>query len=248
MKLRWQIFVLVVMLAGLSLAGCQKEISDPDGGSNGRLCTGCEFLPACDSSYYVYVDSTANGVDSNYNLITIEGDSSINGRKFYKMSTIGFFGEGIFFQCGGGDYQVYGRADQLGLNLDSLFGLLGGGGLPPGTLPQPGPLLINILKSSAGAGAQWTDNLYKASIFLINLSIDAKSTMLERLPSYQVLETNFTNVLRVRSNIVFSLTGSPDLELGQLDVWYASGVGIIRAQAISEGALVLDRKLARWQQ
>jgi hypothetical protein len=30
-----------------------------------KVCVNCEYLPVCDSSVYIYVDSTSSGVDSN---------------------------------------------------------------------------------------------------------------------------------------------------------------------------------------
>src|SRR5689334_17586784 len=88
------VLIFVLITAAIS---CQKELHGDGTESNtttpppAKACVNCDYLPVCDSSVYVYVDSTASGVDSNTSVVHLLKDTLVSGVKYSGASTLGFF-------------------------------------------------------------------------------------------------------------------------------------------------------------
>lgn len=87
------------------ILSCQKEISFEGEGTTLK-CVNCSYLPFCDSSVFVYVNTTANGVDTVTSIPRILGDTTVNGHKFTKISAVSFFNEGLLYNCANEEYKV----------------------------------------------------------------------------------------------------------------------------------------------
>ena len=130
-KFLYPVFVLLIFLS------CKKEYSY-EGGLY-RKCIGCEYLPLCDSSVFVYVDS-ANTVDTLPGVVRVGNDTTINGIKYNHVTGFAAFPTGLLYNCDGGDYKTILDLVSLGINGDSLVQVLLGTiqlpfPLPPGTSP-----------------------------------------------------------------------------------------------------------------
>src|SRR5215203_5198261 len=99
---------LILLVIATTILSCQKEISFGDGSGatnppSSVRCTGCSYLPVCDSTMLTYIDSTAMGIDTTKNVLLILSDTTIKGRKFTKISPSSIFAQGLLYNCDGGD-------------------------------------------------------------------------------------------------------------------------------------------------
>jgi hypothetical protein len=236
---------MVTIFLAVFLMQCQRELNY-EGVKNNKKCVNCDYLPVCDSSSFVYVDSTVGRVDTNRNVVRILRDSAIAGKKFTAITTFGFFNSGAWYNCDNGNYQTIINTSDLGINTDSLIKtLLGGLPIPPGTINFPKQITITVLKSNAAAGATWKDEIYKLSVPpLLNIGVSLDSKLVERLSSKTVLGKSYTDVLHVQSklNVVSSLGGNTPLNYS-LEVFYARGVGIIEGKSTDAAGGGVNRKL-----
>src|SRR5215203_3934065 len=99
------VFLLFLFLCVIA---CQKEINFGDGSSSNNnnpassvRCTGCSYLPVCDSTKLTYIDSTAMGLDTTENILLILGDTTISGKKFTRVSPSSIFAQGLLYNCDG---------------------------------------------------------------------------------------------------------------------------------------------------
>lgn len=247
-------FLLLTMIV-ISVS-CQKEIEGevtpdptpstpvPPAPAPAKTCINCEYLPVCDSSVYVYVDSTAGGIDSNRNVVNILKDTIVSGIKYSGVTTLGLFDNGVFYNCEAQDYKVLFNASDLGINVDSLFGLLFQG-LPvsPGTLPKPGILKATILKANAAPGTKWKDVLYAVNLVVLNIEVAMESELVAKFPTRSVLSKSYSDVIQVKSNIRVAAGLAGNTNLSELVIYYAKGVGIIEARVSDDQGLQLVRKL-----
>jgi len=209
-----------------------------------KVCINCEYLPVCDSSVYVYVDSTASGIDSNRSVVKILKDTLVGGVKYSGVSTLGFFDNGAYYNCDAQEYKVLFKASDLGLNIDSLFGALFQN-LPitPGTLPKPNTLKATLLKANAAAGTKWKDVLYSVNLILVNIEVAMESELVAKFPSRSVLSKSYNDVIQVKSNIRVAAGIAGNTNVSELVIYYAKGVGIIEARISDDQGLQLVRKL-----
>lgn len=237
--------MLTLLSLTVLIVRCQRELSY-DVVKDNRKCVNCDYLPVCDSSNFVYVDSTATGIDTNRNIVRILRDSVIGGKKFTAVTTFGFFNSGAWYNCDGGDYQTIISTSDLGIDIDSLINvLLGGLPIPPGTINFPKKITITALKSNVAAGTTWKDDIYKLNVPpLLNIAVTLDSKLVEKLSSKTVLGKSYPDVLHVQSklNVVSSLGGGVPLNFS-LEVFYARGVGIIEGKSADATGAGINRKL-----
>jgi len=241
---------LSLLVMAMAMLACQKEISFGDGNATNNppssvRCTGCSYLPVCDSTMLTYIDSTAMGTDTTENILLILGDTTINGRKFTKISPSSIFAQGLLYNCDGGDYRIYQPVPDLGIDIDSLAQSLG---LPVGTVPIPSHIQTTILKTSANAGATWTDTVFQFTPVPF-LSVVAKLDYKLEQKGIQrtVLGKVFTNVIHVSSklNIVIPMVPLPvDVTI---HYYFADGVGIIETTTANSGVVESQTRLYKYK-
>lgn len=209
-----------------------------------KVCVNCEYLPVCDSSVYIYVDSTSSGVDSNKNVVRLLKDTSANGVKYSGVSTLGFFDSGVFYNCDAQEYKVLFNANDLGLNADSLLGiLLQGLPIPPGSLPKPGMSKATLLKAGAAAGTKWKDVLYSVNLLVLTIEVAMESELVAKSINRSIFSKTYNDVIQVKTNIRVNAGLAGNTTVGELVVYYAKGVGIIEARVSDDQGLQLVRKL-----
>lgn len=238
-----------LVLVSIFILSCQKEIGFGDGSgqnpSSSVRCTSCSYLPVCDSTQLIYVDSSALGVDTMSSTLAILGDTTINGKKFTKVSPSSLFTEGLLYNCDGGDYRIYQPVPDLGLDIDSLLQSVG---LSTGTINLPSHIQTTILKSGANAGATWSDTVFKFSpfpLFEVVAKLDYK--LEQKGIQHTVFSKVHNNVMQVSSklNIVIPLMPLPfDV---RVDYYFAEGVGIIETKTSSNGALQSRTRLFQYK-
>lgn len=236
--------VLALLAAAVLLVACQKEIDGPSGSGGGgttpttpvRKCTGCSYLPVCDSTKVAYLDSSAAGVDTVRSTQAILGDTTINGTKFTRVSPFAAFPQGLLYNCDGGTYKVYQAVPNLGLNIDSLLLSIG---LPAGSATVPTHIQATILKTTVAAGSTWSDTVVKitpAPFVTIFVKLDYK--LEEKGVQRTVLGKTYNNVMQVSSTLNAYVPLSPPMPLGiGVNTWYADGVGIIESRTTNNGAV-----------
>lgn len=213
-----------------------------DGSGNGgnnppaAKCTGCLYLPVCDSVKLRYLDSSAAGIDTVKSTLAILGDTTINGKKFFRISAFAAFRQGLLYNCDGGNYSVYQAVPNLGLNVDSLLQSLG---LPGGGVTVPSHIQTTILKSGADAGATWSDTVLKFSPFpLITAAVKLDYKIEEKGVQHTVLGKTYNSVIHVSSALNIGITLSPPMPLGlSVDTWYSNGAGIIESKTTNNGVV-----------
>jgi hypothetical protein len=250
MKFRLYIALLFAfILMGISIS-CQKELNfDGQPGGTPKVCISCSYLPVCDSSVYTYIDSTAQGIDTNRSVVRLLGDSVVEGLTYNRVSTLGFFGQGVLYNCDAQTYKVYLNLVGLGFDFQDLIDSLAGGlPIPPGLITPPQQLLTTILKVNESAGATWKDIILKPTIPLINLEVAINHTLIRKDFTHQVLGKNYPNTIEIYS--VIGLKGSPPIpsaEFLTLRIFYARGVGIVEGRLVTNGVPTTVRKLSRIQ-
>lgn len=250
MKFRLYIALLFsCILIGVSI-GCQKELNfDGQPGGTPKVCISCNYLPVCDSSVYTYIDSTAQGIDTNRSVVRLIGDSVVEGLTYNRVSTLGFFGQGVLYNCDANTYKVYLNLANLGFDLQDIIDSLAGGlPIPPGLITPPQQLLVNMLKVNEPAGATWKDIILKPTIPLISLEVAINHTLLRKDFTHQVLGKSYPNTIEMYS--VIGLKGSPPIpsaEFATLRIFYARGVGIIEGRLATNGTTTTLRKLSSIQ-
>jgi hypothetical protein len=241
-------FLTLLLLSGL--CACQREIGFGDGTtpapSNVR-CTSCSYLPVCDSTKLVYVDSTAAGVDTLSSTLAILGDTTINGRKFTRITPFAAFNQGLLYNCDGGDYRIYQPVPDLGIDIDSLIQILGLP-FPIGPVPIPSKIETTILKTNVAAGTTWSDTVFTFSplpMFSVVAKLDYK--LEEKGAQRIVLGKVYNNVIHVSSrlNIAVPLVTIPFDFL--VDYYFAESIGIIETKVVSNGILQAQSKLLSYK-
>ena len=224
---------------------CKREVSGE--GEKFVRCTSCSYLPVCDSSQFVYVDSAAAGADTTESTMAILGDTSINGRKYQKVTAFASFNEGLLYNCDGGDYRIYQRVPNLGINIDSLMQALVqqiGLPFPIGPVQVPSYIETTILKSNAAAGTAWSDTVFKYTpnpLFRVVAKLDYKIE--EKNVQRTVFATTYNNVIHVSSKLNISIPLVTPPNNFAVDYYFANNVGMIEAKVMNNGMLQAQSKL-----
>lgn len=232
MKALWAVLFLAV-----AAAACQKEISLSGTAATPPVrCTGCNYLPVCDSMPLAYVDSSAAGIDTLRSVVLLLGDTSVNGKKFHRVSPFAAFRQGLLYRCEGGDYRVVQPVPALGVNVDSLLQLIG---LPGGSVTFPSHVQTTILKTGVAAGATWSDTVLQFSPFpFVTATVTLDYTIKEKSVQRTVLGKTYRNVLHVSSEPAVAVPLVPPSPLGILvDAYYADGAGLIESRTTGNGVV-----------
>jgi hypothetical protein len=222
---------LLVLLAW----GCSKDYSY-EGGNANRRCVDCEYLPVCDSSFFRYVDSNGTRIDTLDNQMFVLGDSTINGRRYSKVSGFATFNTGLFANCDNGDYRLLFPLTALGINLDSMLNaLLQVPGspfpIPPGLIRAPQTITTSVLKVGVPVGGTWLDTIYNLSLPpLVTLFAGLRYTVVAKGVQRTVFSNTYNDVIHVRSTtqVISTLISLP--VNFSIDYYFAKGVGLIEVQ------------------
>ncbi len=244
-------YVFALLTITLFVVACQKEITGLGGdgtttpGTPSKKCTGCSYLPVCDSAKLTYVDSTTAGVDTTTSTLAILGDTTINGKKFNRVSAFAAFKQGLLYNCDGGNYIVYQAVPNLGLNVDSLFQSLG---LPASGVAIPSRILTTILKSNSALGSTWSDTVTQFTVAgLLKATVKIDYTLQEKGGQRTVLGKTYNNVIHVSSklNLVVPLLPITLPFDVSVDTWYADSVGIVETRTVNNGVTQSVTKLLK---
>jgi hypothetical protein len=237
--------LLIVCVIGLVIS-CQKEISW-EGETSSVKCVDCAYLPFCDSSVFVYVNTTANGADTVTSIPRILGDTTIGNQKFTKISAVSFFNEGLLYNCANEEYRVLFSTASLGLDIDSIVAELLQQlpiPIPPNLIQVPSQFQTTILKTGASVNQSWTDTLFSVSQPpLFSFFAGVKYTVAEKGVQRTVLQKAYSNVIHVKGEVVLN---SPlgNLPLGStIDYYFAKDVGFIEIEVKNGAATQINSKL-----
>jgi hypothetical protein len=233
-----------IALLFLLVSSCSKDYSHEGGLS--RKCLGCSYLPVCDSSVFVYVDSSAAGIDTIHNAVRILADTTIDGTQYRQVSGLASF-TGLLTNCDNEQYKLVVNLSALGINLDSIAQVL----LQQINLPIPLPplnipstLKTTVLKANSPVNTAWTDTIFNYGLpplFSLSMGLDYKMT--EVNVSRTVFQKTYTNVIHVNSTLnITSTLGNIPLDY-ELDFFFAKGVGIIELQIRSNNVLQQSERL-----
>jgi len=246
---------ILILLLIYSLYGCKKDYSKEGGEPLSSInCINCTYLPLCDSSQFVYIDSVAGVVDTTRNEMFILGDTLINSKKFYKVSPLAAFNQGLFYNCDNQEYKLLISLSAFGVNIDSLKNVMLGMiqlpfPVPPEFINIPDKQLITVLKANAAVSAKWTDTIASAGIpFVYFAFVGMEHQLLEKNVQRTVLQKTYSNVMHVQSKPVASIPGADFPVEYQVDIYFAKDVGIIEmevrnAQGVQSNSKLLDYKI-----
>ncbi|MCW3074320.1 MAG: hypothetical protein JWP69_1389 [Flaviaesturariibacter sp.] len=235
---------------------CKKDYSYEGGIYSNKKCLHCPYLPLCDSSQFVYVDSTLAGIDTMRNGILLAGDTTISGLRYARVNGFSTLGQGLLFNCDNNDYRILTPVPDPGINIDSLLRELLQGNpipLPPGIFQLPAKFSTSILKASKPAGATWTDTIYKMSVtFLANVFAGVDYTLLEKGVQRQVFGKTYNDVFHVKSKVRISITATgitiPPIPSNVVtDYYLAKGVGLIEMNLRENDTLQVNSRLYRYK-
>lgn len=233
----------------LVLISCKKDYSLE--ANPFKKCVNCTYLPVCDSSVFVYTDSSATSVDTLTNLMTVYGDTTVNGQNFTSVSGFATFNTGLLANCDNQDYKLLFPVSALGLNTDSLVAALLTQipiPIPPGLINFPETIQTSVLKANLPVNSTWTDTIYSLSLPpLISFSAGLNYTIIGKGLQRNIYQVNYTDVIHVRSELVVN---SPLINLPldyTIDYFFAKDVGIIEVQVTEASVVQRVLKLYSYQ-
>jgi len=233
----------------LVLISCKKDYSLE--GNSHKKCVNCTYLPVCDSSVFVYIDSTASSLDTLTNLMTIYGDTTINGQTFTSVSGFATFNTGLLANCDNQDYKLLFPVAALGLNTDSLIASLLTQipfPIPPNLINFPETFQTSVLKANLPVNSTWTDNIYSLNFPpLVTFSAGLDYTIIGKGLQRSIYQVNYSDVIHVRSELaVTSTLINVPLDY-TIDYFFAKDVGIIEVQVTQASAVQRVLKLYSYQ-
>jgi len=241
----------LVAILFILFTGCKKEYSY-EGGGVYRKCVGCEYLPLCDSSVFVYVDSS-NTIDTLTGVVRIGKDTSIDGTTYSHVTGFAAFPDGLLYNCDGGNYKTILDISSFGINTDSIVQVLLQQvqlpiPIPPGSIHIPNQYKTSFLRTSLPANGTWKDTLFNFGfppLFSFTAALDYK--IVEKNVQRAEFQKNFSNVIHVSGKLsVASTLGNIPVPGFSVDYFFAKGVGIIEIQIYNNGALTRQTKLWKY--
>jgi hypothetical protein len=218
---------------------CKKEYSLE--GADNKNCINCTYLPVCDSSVYVYTDSSATGLDTLTNVMSVFGDTIINGKTFRGVSGFATFNTGLYANCDNQDYRLLFSTAALGLDLDSIVNDLLTQlpfPIPPGLINVPTTIQTSVLKAGLPVNSTWNDTIFSVAIPpLLTFSLGLDYSIVGKGLQRSIYQNNYNDVIHVRSSLALtsSVINIP-LDIS-IDYFFARDVGIIEVQ-LSEASVV----------
>ena len=248
--IRRRFFLLPGLMVLLVLA-CKKEYSY-EGGLH-RKCIGCSYLPLCDSSKFVYVDSS-NTTDTLRGTVVLGTDTTIKGIKYERVSGLAVLGNSLLYNCSNEDYKTYLSIAALGINTDSIVQVLLQTiqlpiPIPPGLIQIPSDFKTSFLKAGLPTGSTWTDTIYSLSLPpFLTLFAGLNYSIAEKGIQRQVFQKNFSNVIHVTAKLkivsTIALPAIPDISI---DYFFAKDVGIVELQIRNNQVLTTSTRLYSYQ-
>lgn len=230
---------IALFVVVLALISCKKDYSLE--GGNFRNCIDCTYLPVCDSSVFVYTDSTSSSLDTLTNVMSVYEDTTIGGKTFKSVSGFATFNTGLFANCDNQDYRLLFPVSALGIDIDSLITELLTQlplPIPPNLINFPETIQTSVLKANLPVNAQWTDTIYQVSIPpLITFSAGIAYTIVGKGLQRSIYQNSYNDVIHVKSEllIVSSFINIP-LDI-TIDYFFAKDVGLIEVQ-LSQASVV----------
>lgn len=211
----------------------------------------CSYLPFCDSSVFVYVNTTATSVDTVTNIPRILSDTVVSGNTFTKISAVSFFNEGLLYNCNNGDYKVLFSTASLGLDLDSIKDAilqLIPFPIPPNLVQIPAQFQTTILKENTAVNTTWTDTIFNVSVPpLFNLFLGLEYKLTEKNVQRTVFQKAYNNVIHVTAELK-AVSTLGNLPLGfSIDYYFARDVGFIEIQVSNNNLVALNSKLLSYK-
>ena len=238
----------LVALLFLLLAGCKKEYSY-EGGEPYRKCVGCEYLPLCDSSVFVYVDSS-NTIDTLTGIVRVGTDTSIDGTKYSHVTGFAAFPDGLLYNCDGGNYKTILDISSFGINVDSIVQALLQTiqlpiPIPPGAIQVPNQFKTFFLKTALPANGTWKDTLFNFGLPpLLSFTAGLEYRIVAKDVQRAEFQKNFTNVIHVSGKLfVASTFGNIPVPGFMVDYFFSKGVGIIEIQIGENGVMTRQTRL-----
>ncbi|MER3463204.1 MAG: hypothetical protein C4329_01000 [Chitinophagaceae bacterium] len=243
--------ILAIFLAFL-ISSCAKEYSYEGGGTlaNARKCIACSYLPICDSSTFVYVDSNGRRIDTTRGTATILNDTTVNGITYTKVAGYATFGQGLWYNCANGDYKVLLSLSGFGINIDSIVHALlqtvqSPIPIPSNLIQVPDKFRTSILKTTLPVGGAWRDTIYSLSfppLISIFLGLDYK--ILEKGVTRTVFNHTYNNVIHVQAKMAATLPAGINIPLTYtMDYYFSQDVGLIEAEAKNGTTLMQNSRL-----
>jgi hypothetical protein len=239
----WYLIIIVLIFTA-----CKKELSREGGSANvSRQCISCDYLPVCDSSVFVYVDSSSFGIDTAEATIYILGDTVLQGIKYNAITPFAGFDDGLLYHCNNGIYQSAVVLSELGINIDSIKkALLQGVSTPipitPESIQIRNQSTITLLKTNVPVNTTWTDTLFTIKpLPFITIAAVWKSQLLAKDAKHTVLGKTYSNVMHVKSKPDLTIPGLPlPLNL-EMEYYFAKDIGIIESKATTPDGIVSSR-------
>lgn len=238
----------IALLCILFLGACQKEIGFGDGSNGNRKCISCSYLPLCDSSNLVYVDSS-NTVDTLNGYVRIGTDTTINGLLYTQVTGFAAFPNGFLYNCANQDYKTWLKLSDFGVNKDSLVQMILLGiqlpiPIPPNLIQIPDNFKTSFLKAGLAVNATWTDTLYTLSFPpLLNIVAGLNYKILEKGGSRTVMQHTYNNIIHVAGKLNVVSTLPVNVPAYDVDYYFSRDVGIVEIQIRKAGVLTRDTRL-----
>jgi hypothetical protein len=242
-------FIFLVLL----VTACKKEYSYEGGNGIPRKCVGCEYLPLCDSSVFVYVDSS-NTIDTLTGIVRVGSDSTIDGKTYSHVTGFAAFPDGLLYNCDGGDYKTILDISSFGINTDSIVQALLQTlplpfPIPPGTIQVPEKFKTSFLKTTLPVNGSWNDVLYSFGLpplFSFSASLDYK--IIEKGVQRTEFQKTYSNVIHVSGKLkITSTLGNIAAPNFVVDYFFAKDVGIIEIKIFEDNVLTRHTKLWSYQ-
>ena len=195
--------VITLVLAGMLMISCQKELSldATTAGGTAAPCKSCSYIPWCNGSVYTYVDTTMGTGTTSITTLTIIKDTTIDGKIFQKFANPGADG---YYNCTDG--------------VSTLIAY---------NVPSSGGPVIKVeqteLKANEGAGATWSNSMNNG----LGQNVDYNYKIAGKGLSKTVLGVDYTNVIQVHLTISMTAPVIGTLVVGEADYYYANNVGLI---------------------
>lgn len=159
------------------------------------------FQPISAGSAWSYT-ATSNSVTNNYTLTATANDSTIDGKTYKVFINSG--GPNEYYYKTGNDYYRYSYFIALNQALDLLY-----------------------LKDNLSVGATWTQNK-NATINGVNGTAILECLVAEKGISYTVNGKTFTNVMHIKINPTFSVSGIKlTNNKAEIHYYFADNIGFI---------------------
>jgi hypothetical protein len=240
--------LVLFVLSLLVLETCSKEYSQE--GGKYRKCVLCSYLPLCDSSRFVFIDSSAASIDTLSGTVSIGSDTVANGIKYTSVSGFAAFSGNLLYNCDQQDYKVLMPLSTFGLNADSIKAAILQAiplPIPPGMIQVPSVFRTSILKASLAANAMWTDTVFTFALPpLLNFFAGLEYTILEKNSTRRVYQTDYADVIHVQAKLkTVSTLGNLPFAF-TIDYYFSRDVGLIEMKVQSNGTLTNDIRLFQY--